>query len=98
MVALGKVFLFKECWEYLSKRARKDVRQKKLEGLRVALRERINNLPDDLFFVPPERAASEEEVKEYLQQQFETQKLKDKILKELQKRIESSEPGLGEFV
>jgi hypothetical protein len=38
-VALGKVFLFKECWDYLSKRARKEVRQKKVEGLRVSLSE-----------------------------------------------------------
>lgn len=98
VVALGKLFLFKQCWHYMSNRARRRVRQKKLENLKIALRERVNSLPDDLFFVPPDKAASEDEVRDFLQERFDDDKLKTKILEELKKRIESSEPGLAEFI
>jgi hypothetical protein len=98
VVALGKLYLFRQCWHYMSNRARRKYRQKKIENLRIALRERINSLPDELFFVPPDMATSEDEVKDFLQKRFENEKLPTKILEELKKRIESSEPGLAEFI
>jgi hypothetical protein len=98
LIALGKLMLFNECWEYVRWRARKKVRRKKLESLRVALRERVNSLPDTLFFIRPEKAISEESVRQYFQKKFESEKLAKKIADELRKRVQSATPGLAEFL
>jgi len=70
----------------------------KLESLKIALRERINAVPDELFFIRPEKATSEDEVREYFRRQFEKQKLRERLLRELKKRIDSVDPGLAEFL
>jgi hypothetical protein len=98
LIALGKLILFNKCWEHLMLRAKKKVRRKKLDSLKVALRERINNLPDKLFFIPPDRAASSESVKRYFHEKFEKDKLDEKIMAELRKRVLSAEPGLAQYL
>ena len=96
IIALAKFLLFNKCWEILRAQLKR-VGSKDEENIRIVLRERVNNLPNDLFFIPPEEAVSEKAVKRYFQSKFEGNGLQ-RIMEELISRTRSSDPELSSYL
>ena|SRR2546428_8770733 len=96
IIALGKTILFAKYWEYFRPRLRTR-NQQQLENARIAVREQFNSLADDLFFIPPEVASSEDAVTEYFQHKFEDPEFHAKFTKEIESKIRLSKPDLTEF-
>jgi hypothetical protein len=96
IVAIGKTVLFVKCWEYLKPRLGTQ-NQQQLENVKIAVREQFNSFPDDLFFIPPELASTEDGVRRYFQHRFDDGGFRTEFMKEFEKKIRLSTPDLAEF-
>jgi hypothetical protein len=96
IISLAKLLLFSRCWALVRQQLDK-IGPKDTENTRIALRERINHLPSDLFFMPPEFAGSEHQVQQYFENKFQGDGLQ-KIIDGLVSRTRSTDPELSTYL
>jgi hypothetical protein len=98
IVALGKLVLFKLVWQDARFWVKpKNPSEKDLESIRSTIREVINRLSDDAFFVPPAVVGSAENVGEFLRRKLKEERLPQKVLVECEKLLRNNTSSLFEF-
>lgn len=99
VVAIGKLVLFSTIWEELkTKLAKRPLSAKEAEMLKRQLRQIINDLEDEPFFVSPDEGSSEEDVRKIMASRIGTRKLTDRVMKHLKSKLRSAQPDLLDYL
>jgi hypothetical protein len=99
IVAIGKLILFEKCWGLLEThlKKRKIISNQDKEMIRRGLREVVNGIADEFFFIPPDKAISRVHIAEYFEKRFGEDKVLDKILKAYRISLIQTYPSLSDF-
>jgi hypothetical protein len=99
VVAIGKLILYSAIWEELkTKLAKRRLKAKEAEMLKRQLKQIINDLDDRLFFVSPDKASSEEDVRNIMASRIRTGNLTDRVIRHLKSNLESAQSDLVDYL
>jgi hypothetical protein len=99
-VATGKLIFFQKTWTLLEshlKKARINSKRDR-EMIRRSLREIVNGINDDYFFIPPDEARSQSQIAEYVEMKIREDKWADKILRAFGASLIRKYPSLQDFL
>jgi hypothetical protein len=66
--------------------------------IRRSLREIVNGIKDDDFFIPPTRAATKVQIVQYFEKRIKENKVMDKILEGYRVQLNQKYPSLPDFL
>jgi hypothetical protein len=99
IIAIGKLLLFSTMWgELTPKLEKRNLNAKATEMLRRQLKQIVNGLDDRLFFIAPDQAISEENVKRILTTRIKVGKFTDMVMQRLKSTLMSGQADLAQYL
>jgi len=99
IVAAGKLMVFRTFWKEISALAEKEgFKDKKLAQLRAQVKNAVDDLDDNIFFVSPGHRKTPEEIDAELKRRIKDAKVDEQIMKNLRKDMKDSKPDLRAFL
>ena len=94
IVAIGKLVVFSAMWEELRpKLAKKGLSVRDTETFRRQLKQVIDDLDDEMFFIGPDQATSADRVKEIMTARVKADRFVDMVVR----RLKSGQSDLAEY-